>query len=359
MNPYNQQTVNMPDLQNAMLQHEAMKRKQQAANQLAQGGNGWGGIGEILGAALGAYKDNKLSGELDKSHMQISNQMSELQAQQEAEIQRIAQEKAERDRKQKLEALSKVTSAENAAAIVYGGQSLKDLKPDQTTAMQNAAAMGLRPNTPEYNDYIQKATGKVGTSIIMPKNETQSAWDKELAKTDVKMYDTFRNDAVAANGVLNTINQIEPMITAMETGKYQQAKAIAGQFFNTDRATDMQSINAMTGDLVLSELERLKGSSSDTELAKIEQLQASYDKTPAANKRILDYIRSKSEASINRFSEADNYLKQNNNLKGYTPSFGGTTFGAQQAAPQQSRQQVKPPGEMSNEELMQAIMGGN
>lgn len=102
MNPYNQQTVNMPDLQNAMLQHQDQQRKLAAANQLAQGGNGWGGIGEILGAALGAYKSNKLAGEADQTGMQINDQLSQLQAQQEAEIQRIAQEKAEREYQRKM-----------------------------------------------------------------------------------------------------------------------------------------------------------------------------------------------------------------------------------------------------------------
>jgi hypothetical protein len=306
-----------------MLQHQDQQRKLAAANQLAQGGNGWGGIGEILGAALGAYKSNKLAGEADQTGMQINDQLSQLQAQQEAEIQRIAQEKAEREYRRKRQ-----DKAADREAEFRNQMELTRYKVDNS-----------KSNAPVVNVNSGKAQG---------------AWDETLAKENVKSYIGWRDDAGAAKTTLDTINQIEPMITAMETGKLQEVAAIAGQIWGSDKAADMQSVQALTGDLVMNELSRLKGTASDKEMAFINNLQASYDKTPAANKRILDYIKSKSEASINRFIEADNFRKENGNLQGYTPSFQGATFGGQQA-----QQQVKPPSEMSNEELMQAIMGGN
>lgn len=102
MNGIGQETqVIMPDLQQAMLEHSAKQRQYDAASQLSQGGNGWGGLGEILGAALGSYKSNKLGGELDQSSASINQQIQAFQEQKAQEMAQMqaAKEQAEYERK--------------------------------------------------------------------------------------------------------------------------------------------------------------------------------------------------------------------------------------------------------------------
>ena len=132
----------------------------QAANQ-----NGWGGgLGALLGG-IGGYMANKRQGQAIEASTESQNALRLMENDRAAWEAEQAQIAANQERQAKLNALIPMVGEKMAYAVVDGGADLKDLKPEQTAAMQNAAAMGLKPGDPEYNAYIEKVTGKGGITV--------------------------------------------------------------------------------------------------------------------------------------------------------------------------------------------------
>jgi len=69
------------------------------------------------------------------------------------------------DRQQSLTVLENVGGQEYAKLLAQHGAHRG------TSAMQNAAAMGLQPGTPEYNAYIERSTGKPQTTVNVGQSE--------------------------------------------------------------------------------------------------------------------------------------------------------------------------------------------
>jgi hypothetical protein len=101
---------------------------------------------------------NSAEAELQKQQFMMEQEQSRRAAEMQAAQQQQQQQ-------MQFDALVPVVGEEVAAGVVFGGQELKDLKPEQTAAMQNAASMGLKPGTAEYNDYITKVTQKGGITV--------------------------------------------------------------------------------------------------------------------------------------------------------------------------------------------------
>ncbi len=148
--------------------------QQAAAAQMAmQSQNGWGGgLGLLLGG-IGGYMSGKRQRQATDARNQAEQKLMMLEkdrAEWEAEQQKRA---AMAERQMKLDALIPEVGEQRALAIVDGRQALKDLQPEQTTAMQNAAAMGMQQGSPEYNAYIERVTGKAPGSVVNVNSGTE------------------------------------------------------------------------------------------------------------------------------------------------------------------------------------------
>lgn len=152
----------LSDAQNYRAQQEAAAYGAQSQT------GGAGALGAIL-AGINGYRSTKKG----EQAAEMEAQAQQALAEREQEQSRQQAEAAQAQKKAQYQALLGKVDPATAQAIVYGGQSLKDLKPEQTAQMQNLASMGLKPNTPEYNQAMQQILNKPGatTNIQMPGTE--------------------------------------------------------------------------------------------------------------------------------------------------------------------------------------------
>ena len=372
--PYGQEIIQNQDLAQAMANQQMLQQRQQAAQGLMQtnGSAGWAGI---LGSALGGYMNKKKGDQLAQGDADISRQ---IQAIQEAEKQRIAEalqakEIAEIKRK------DFEWNRENQAKVEAASKTQKG-----TIAMQNAASMGLQPGTPQYNDYVMKATGKAGTVInnntgskepefgtippghMLLKNDSGgyemqpvsgSPASRDIKQSEDKIHKTagqmladFNNIDAVGNEVLSQIGFGTSGIIGSKLSSIYQPSADMASNLDTLRAdatfSKLQSIreNSPTGGAV--------GNMSDNEGRLMGAAQAALNQEQSPEqlktnvKRYLD-IR---KGVIDRYAED------------YKTDYGYYPDGYQSPNEQQSSQGQSQPSpqvqQMSDEDIMRALNGG-
>lgn len=312
MQGYGQQPTYNPQLMEAIAQQEQLRQRQQNAQNMMQPSGGAGGVYDILGAVLGGVMSNKLGKQASQGEADINQQIQAFQAQKAQEAEQRATQKAIAKRDEERLYQKGIAEQKHKQAI-----ELKKM---------------YKPNT---------------TTINMPGAEKESETMKKLAGVDATSFGGWRDDAIMAQQSQNTIDQLRPLLASMDTGYTQEKYAIASKLWGGKQAQNYENVQAKVGDLVMTELNKMKGSAQLAERQYIEGLQADYGKTPEANQKIMDYITSKNTMSIDRFSQAQDHLRQNKNLFDFMPSNNQKIYGKEQA-PQQTIDYSK----KTNEELM-------
>ena len=164
-----------------------------------------------------------------------------------------------------------------------------------------------------------RSAGAARTSITMP---GQNAFDRELGKADAQTYVQLRNNAGQAQQALNQIGNVEDILSLQQTGKAQEALALAGQYFGTEAGANMQALRGAIQPLVLAQVKQLGTGAGITDADRkfIENGMPGFGNDPRANERVIRIMRQSSQANIKLFEEAENFRQQNGTLVGFNPA---------------------------------------
>lgn len=187
-----------------------------------------------------------------------------------------------------------------------------------TDAVRTLRELQANPELAEL-DRTRRAAGAARTSITMP---GQNAFDRELGKADAQTYVQLRNNAGQAQQALNQIGNVEEILSLQQTGKAQEALALAGQYFGTEAGANMQALRGAIQPLVLAQVKQLGTGAGITDADRkfIEAGMPGFGNDPRANERVIRIMRQSSEANINLFNEAETFRQQNGTLVGFNPA---------------------------------------
>lgn len=187
-----------------------------------------------------------------------------------------------------------------------------------TDAVRTLRELQANPELAEL-DRTRRAAGAARTSITMP---GQTAFDRELGKADAQTYVQLRNNAGQAQQALNQIGNVEEILSLQQTGKAQEALALAGQYFGTEAGANLQSLRGAIQPLVLAQVKQLGTGAGITDADRkfIEAGMPGFGNDPRANERVIRIMRQSSEANINLFNEAETFRQQNGTLVGFNPA---------------------------------------
>lgn len=168
-------------------------------------------------------------------------------------------------------------------------------------------------------DRSRRAAGASRTSITMP---GQNAFDRELGKADAQTYVQLRNRAGEAQQALNQLSNVEEILSLQQTGRMQEAMALAGQYFGTEAGANMQALRGAIQPLVLAQVKQLGTGAGITDADRkfIEDGMPGFGNDPRANQRVVRIMRQSAEANINLFGEAEKFRQQNGTLVGFNPA---------------------------------------
>ena len=231
-----------------------------------------------------------------------------------AEQQRQEQAAAEAQARAQLEAENR-TFARQVMLEQEKGRIRAEQPTDQVRTLRELAA------NPELAaiDQRRRAAGAARTSITMP---GQSAFDRELGKADAQTYVQLRNRAGEAQQALNQLSNVEEILSLQQTGRMQEAMALAGQYFGTEAGANMQALRGAIQPLVLAQVKQLGTGAGITDADRkfIEAGMPGFGNDPRANQRVVRIMRQSAEANINLFEEAEKHRNDRGTLAGFNPA---------------------------------------
>ena len=209
---------------------------------------------------------------------------------------------------------------------------LTQIKPQSmTSAMQNAIALGYKPGSTEYNDYIIKVTGKSGTNINV---STGKPFTKEQEKFgELRAKNVAENIIAPASKADETIQNINtalrlldqnPDISGLgEEGILRLKETVGGLVrlfgidpekagIDLDKIGQQQVFESIVNKLVLDQTSKLKGALSNKELDFSGRATAQLGTSVEANKVILAFQKQAAIKAINLSEKAQEYFDQNN-----------------------------------------------
>ncbi len=223
------------------------------------------------------------------------------------------------------------------------GRIRNERMPDSIRALE---VLAERPDLAQL-DLQRKTAGAARTTVNA--GNYQRPFETALAKADAEAYTQLRNRAGAAQQAQNSIDTLDSILGNAQTGKMNEALAMAGQYFGTEAGANFQATNAIVQEQVLNLMGQLKGPATDQDAARIEAQIPNMGTDPRARKVVFDYLRKKAAQDVETFSDADGFLRERGNLQGWVPRHGAFTvdtspLGGQAPTPaQQGRVRVYNP----------------
>lgn len=259
-----------------------------------------------------------------------------------AEEQRMTQEKAAAAQAAKLaeedRAYARTLDLEREK-----GRIRNERMPESVRALE---VLAQRPDLAQL-DLQRKAAGAARTTVNA--GNYQKPFETALAKADATAYSQLRERAGAAAQSLSSIDTLDSILSNAQTGKMNEALAIAGQYLGTEAGANFQATNAIVQEQVLGLMGQLKGPATDQDAARIEAQIPSMGTDPRARKVVFDYLRKKAAQQVETFEHADAFLRERGNLQGWVPRHGSFAVdttpvgGSAPAAAQQGRVRVYNP----------------
>lgn len=344
MNPNKQYTGLGVDPIQAQYMIDQSRRQREIGNEMLQVPeqvHGWQGV---LLHALKSYMGQKQMQGADKREKEAvsglrdfykNEQLRERSREElEAQRKRMAEfDKAKEERKRREQAAKSMgLEGRNLAEFMYTGK-----VPEQSTPTE--FGYFLQNATPEQRDAFiaRKAQGGSGQTINVNSGEEFTPFQEKLAAQQATLYGEWQREATAANSALSTLSDLERGMESLETGKIEEAKAIAGQYFGTDAASNMQAFNAKVGQLVMEELNKMKGPATEKEREYLQQLMPRVGNDSRANKEILRYLKDRNARAVTRFEQAQEYANQTGGLQGFQPQYQGSMFQAPEPQAEQGK----------------------
>lgn len=180
----------------------------------------------------------------------------------------------------------------------------------------------------------RQAAGAARTNITLPSQKQRNAYQEKIGEKDAETVIKWRDQALSAADVNSKLDAIEKITKAQQTGKAQEALAMAGQYFGTEAGANYQTFNAIVAPLVLQAGEDAKGAMSEKDRALFESARPRFGNDPQANAQIIGILRRANARTIDRFNKAQDWAndesKGNGSLQGFRPDFSSTESPAKQ-----------------------------
>lgn len=272
-----------------------------------------GAVAQVLSAYMGSKRDRK-AGETIADAMR-----RDMEYQQQAQ-------QYEGKRKAFDEGPGKIMArAEQAQAIGLQGDAASEFAltgrmPRNAGPTSKERDFERAQRDPAYAAWLEKNAPK-GTTVNVS-NVGQSAFDRELGKVDAQTYAGWRDNAVNAQKTLDQLGNVEQILSAAQTGKINEALAMAGQYFGTEAGANLQSLRGAIQPIVLSQVKQLGSGNGITDADRkfIEAGMPGFGNDPKANERVIRIMRQSAQANLDLYNEADSYLQQNGSLRGFRPT---------------------------------------
>ena len=336
------------DLARLQTEQEDIRRRQQMAQAFQQAGfnpvQGGNQALTLLASLASTLRGNSMMKDASKSLSENLAQQFEAQnaqAQAEAEAKRAAAD-------QELQNKIRLAQEEAKAKRDYAPRTFESsigAFVDPTTGQVSA-------NPAAQKFLLDKAqAGKSTTSINMPASVNENAFQKALGEKDASSFVEWRDNAVQARNTQEQADVVENILRNAQTGKLNEALATAGQYFGTQAGADLQTIKGAIQPIVLSQVKQLGSGAGITDADRkfIEAGMPGFGNDPRANARLVDIMRKTSQRAIDQYEKAQAYVNEHGTLSGFKPDL---------PRPKSTQQLEKRPQEMSDEELMAALRGG-
>lgn len=318
-------------------QDPSIERRRRLALAMMQGGEtgpvrtGMEGLGRVAKMLAGAYGVRKAGQAEEKYNTDARTDLEKIMADMGSDVRPLSQHPGTQDIAMQIQMQQMEGDRAAGAAETSRRQGLEDYDtrkaidqhyakpPKGTSQMQNAAALGLVPGTPEYNNYLRDATKK---GPLVKLGDESTPLQKELAKKNATSFAEWRDQAIAAGKMEPYLNVMEQIAADFETGKPEKALASMGQWLGTDSGTALQAWKAAQVPIMLQMAESVSGPMTEKEWDMLREALPNFGTNPQANKIVLRLIRKGIDGSRENFSGAQEHMKTNNNtLQGYMPSY--------------------------------------
>jgi hypothetical protein len=206
----------------------------------------------------------------------------------------------------------------NTREVIYQGEA----KPETTTALEkNIVAAGFVKGTPEFQKEMTKQMSKSSTTINLG-DKGVGKEQEELAKIRAKQLSQYQEDrdiAIDVNQSLDVLENIDVNTGALEPAK--QGLAAFGKAFGIDTSgianvSAAEAFNAEAKKMVLSVKATQKGPQTDKDENTIASTVANLGNTKEGNQFVINSSRALSNRKIERADFFDNFLDENETLKG-------------------------------------------
>ena len=164
------------------------------------------------------------------------------------------------------------------------------------TLQLRAEAAGLKPGTPEYTKFMASG-GDKGPLVQIGDQETSFA--KAAGEKAAATFSSLIDQGVSASRSLAQIDNLENLLSGVETGLGAQFKSFLGQYgVDTAGLSDIQAANAAITQLVPTQRTAGSGTMSDKDVELFKSSLPSLLNQPGANKLIIDTIRGINEYDV-------------------------------------------------------------
>lgn len=192
----------------------------------------------------------------------------------------------------------------------------------------------------------------LGVSVLGAPDAAEAAIAEILglskSDADATAYADLRNRAAAAQQAMSSIDALDSILSNAQTGKMEEAMAIAGQFLGTEAGANFQATQALVNERVFELINSLKGPATDKDAERAQAQIPNMGTDPRARKVVFDYLRKKAGQQVEVFQDADTFLRERGNLQGWVPRYGsfsvdtaplgaGPDSGSAQPSPQGGR----------------------
>jgi hypothetical protein len=203
--------------------------------------------------------------------------------------------------------------------------------PLQVTPAPSSVPFDAQDMTPEQYRQFKLTQAERGASRTTNVNNVSAgdrAWDVELAKEDVKQLGEFRNNAIKAQSILRTAENLrEAVKSGVYSGGGAELKTSVASFINGMTGATPKGLPgseqfiAESGKLVLDLIKQLGHNPSNADLAFIQRVVPSLGTSPQARTQLIDYLERTARGQIDLFQRADEYGRANRSLRGF--QYGG------------------------------------
>lgn len=152
------------------------------------------------------------------------------------------------------------------------------------------------------------------TNITMPGQSYPKPFEEALAKADVGMYDTMRQEAMAARSAQASANELRTVLDKMPAGKPQEFYGQMATYLGAPAGANYQAQKALVEEQVNAILQQAKGPQTDRDADRARAQIPNMGTDPQARKVIFDYIERKNKDKIETFKRTDAQFRAGGNL---------------------------------------------